>query len=108
MKMSTVPLDHQPKRVILRLRCNEFEDTIESYNEAIKAYLCSAGRTFSEYEEDRHVAHFEGHQDYQENNPAASFYIILDIEKAAIKKPDWDKLPHEIYRIRCRKDDGTP
>lgn len=98
----------QPKRVILRLRCNEFDDTIESYNEAIKAYLSSEGRTFTEYEESRHIAHFQCHQDYQENNPSASFHIILDIEKAAIREPDWDTLPHEIYRIRRQKGDGTP
>ena len=105
--MANPTVDYQPKRVILRLRCNEFEDTIESYNEVIKAYLSSAGRTFSEYTERRHVAHFEGQQDYQEDNPMASFHITLDIEEAAIKEPDLDKLPHEIYRVRRRKDDGT-
>lgn len=54
-------LSTQLKRVVLRLRCNEFEDIIESYNEAIQAYLSSAGKAFSEYEEHRHVAHFEGY-----------------------------------------------
>ncbi|KAK4040955.1 hypothetical protein C8A01DRAFT_35011 [Parachaetomium inaequale] len=106
--MSTSASDQPPKRVILRLRCNEFEDRVESYNEAIAAYLSSVGRKFSEYQERRYVAHIQGHQDYQEGNPRASFHITLGIEAAMIRDPDWDKLPHEIYRIRRRKDDGTP
>ena len=100
-------LSVQPKRVILRLRCNEFEDTVESYNEAIQAYLSSAGKSFSEYEKHRHVAHFDGHQDYQDGNPRASFHITLDMEKDAIQEPELDKLPHEICRIRRQKEDGT-
>ncbi|CAI4218986.1 unnamed protein product [Parascedosporium putredinis] len=79
--------EHPPKRVILRLRCNEFDDTVASYNEA----------TFPSWG-DRLAKH----------DPCASFYIILDMNAAAIKEPDLERLPHEMYRVRRQKDDGTP
>ena len=58
-----------PKRVILRLRANEFEGegrSWEQHVDAIKAYLVWAGRPTSEYEGDyekrKHFAHVEPFQ----------------------------------------------
>ncbi|KAF3351848.1 Putative nucleoporin [Verticillium dahliae VDG2] len=105
---SPIPtIDGQPKRVILRLRYNEFNDDDSSHTEAVQAYLGAIGRKVDECNpKGRHVSHVESRQDYMENNPKASFHVTLDMEKDAIENPDLDKLPHEIYRIR-RKADGT-
>ncbi|KAL2751828.1 hypothetical protein ACRALDRAFT_1078288 [Sodiomyces alcalophilus JCM 7366] len=96
--------DGQPKRVILRLRYNDFEDDDNSHMEAVKVYLAAAGRKADEY--NRYVSHVEPRQDYMEGDSRASFHVILDIEKDAIRKPDIDKLPHEIYRIRRQNEDA--
>lgn len=99
-------IDGQPKRVILRLRYNDFKDDDNSHTVAVEAYLAASGRDVVEY---NHMARYVSHkprQDYMEDNPRASFHVILDIEKDASKNPDMDKLPHEIYRIR-RQDDGA-
>lgn len=105
---SAVPIiDRQPKRVILRLRYNGFEDDDKSHAEAVEAYFATIGGNVDECNPDgRHVPHVEMRQDYMEGNPKALFHVTLDLEKDAIQNPDMDKLPHEIYGIR-RKDDGS-
>lgn len=101
--MSTsTSLEHQPKRVILRLRVNEFEGRDSSeYNEAIEAYIAFAGYSVNELEEGKHYAHIEPYQapELQQR----SFHIILDIEKDMLDNPNVQKLPHEIYRVRRDK-----
>ena len=44
--------DREPKRVILRLRYNEFTNDDSSYKEAIEAYLTSIGRKVDELKRD--------------------------------------------------------
>ncbi|KAK8147536.1 hypothetical protein G3M48_001435 [Beauveria asiatica] len=103
-----VPINNgEPKRVILRLRYNEFEDDDSSHTDAIEAYLKAIGRKMDECgPQGRHVPHVEMRQEYMENNPRASFHVTLDMEKHAVREPDMNKLPHEIYRVRRGKD-GT-
>lgn len=92
--MST--LTNQPKRVILRLRANEFEgrDLNSEFGNAIKAYLAFAGRPTSEHEENKHYIHIEPPHDI----PNSSFHITLDLEKD--RNSSIRNLPHEIYRVR--------
>lgn len=75
----------QPKRVILRLRVNEFEGegrSWEQHVDAIKAYLTWAGRSTSEYEGEyetrKHFAHVESFQAPELKQTI--FHVILDIE----------------------------
>lgn len=98
--------DRKPKRVILRLRYNEFKNDDSSYKDAIEVYLTSIGRKVDEIEEGRHAVHVETRQDYMEGNPKASFHVTLDMEKDKIREPDINELTHEIHRIR-RENDGT-
>ncbi|KAM3517869.1 hypothetical protein NHJ13051_008247 [Beauveria bassiana] len=90
-----VPIDNgEPKRVILRLRLNEFEDDDSSHTDATAAYLKAIGRKMDECgPQGRHVPHVEMRQEYMENNPRASFHITLDM-KHAVREPDMNKLPH--------------
>ncbi|KAF1949788.1 hypothetical protein CC80DRAFT_555015 [Byssothecium circinans] len=68
------------KRVILRLKVNEFSEGDPSeYNDAIKTYLA-----------------FDGHPELRQTR----FHITLDMEQDSTENPDFGKLPHEIYRIR--------
>jgi hypothetical protein len=70
----------QPKRVIPRLRMNQFEGRDTSgYDDAIKAYLTFAKRPTSELAANKHYAHMEPFQDPE--IPQTSFHIILDMEK---------------------------
>jgi len=98
--MSTsTSLQHQPKRVVLRLRVNEFEGRDPSeYKEAIEAYISFAGHPVNELEEGKHFTHIEPFQapELQQR----SFHIVLDIEKDMLDNPNIQKLPHEIYHVR--------
>jgi hypothetical protein len=92
-------LEHQLKRVILRLRVNEFEDYVPSgYYDAIRTYLTFAGCPTSKLEDKKHYAHIEPFQDPELRQ--TSFHITLDIEKDMLGDPNFRDLPHEIYRIR--------
>ncbi|KFH43041.1 hypothetical protein ACRE_062410 [Hapsidospora chrysogenum ATCC 11550] len=108
---SVMPIiEDQPKRVILCLRYNDFEDDDDAYTAAVEAYLAALGRPIDECgprERRRPTAHVEPGQDYtyNEGNPKASFHVTLDVEKDAIEDPDLDKLPRETYRVR-RRDNG--
>jgi hypothetical protein len=59
--MSNPPsAEHQPKRVILRLRVNEFSGRDYSkYIDAINAYLVFAGRLTNDLEFRKHHAHIK-------------------------------------------------
>ena len=103
--------DHGPKRVILRLQVNEFEGNDrnwEQHVDAIKAYLVWAGRPMSEYvgeyETRKHFAHVEPFQVPELKQ--TTFHVILDIEQHLLNGPDFDTLPHEIYRVR-RDNEGN-
>ena len=108
---TVAPSDPYPKRVILRLRVDEFEGEDRSWElhvDAIKAYLTWAGRSTSEYEGPyetrKHFAHVEPFQAPELNQTAS--HVILDMEHRSLERPNFDSLPHEIYRVR-RDDSGT-
>jgi hypothetical protein len=97
-------LERQPKRVILRLRVNEFEGCDPSeYNDAIKAYLAFAGRSTNKLKENKHYAHIEPFQALELQQ--TSFHITFDLEKDFLDDPNFQNLPHEIYRVR--RDKGS-
>ena len=87
--------------MILRLRAKEFEghDLNSEFGNAIKAYLAFAGRLTSEHEENKHYVHIEPPHDI----PNSSFHITLDLEKDLLRNPNFQNLPHEIYRVRRDK-----
>jgi hypothetical protein len=102
----------KPKRVILRLRVNEFDEDGHSWGEhvdAIKAYLIWAGRLASEYEGPfetrKHFAHVEPFQSYDLPQPT-TFHVILDMEQHSLENPNLNDVPHEIYRVR-RNQEGN-
>lgn len=93
-----------PKRVILRLRVNEFEGegrSWEQHVDAIRAYLLWAGRQTSEYEgpygKGTHFAHVEPFQAPELKQ--TKFHIILDMDCDGLKGPDLATVPHEVYRV---------
>ncbi len=109
--------ENAPKRVILRLRVNEFEGegrSWEQHRDAIKAYLTWAGRPTSEYDcqydchydcdrkERKHFAHVEPFQPLEVNQ--TTFHVVLDMEQHSLENPNLDDVPHEIYRVRRDKD----
>ena len=97
--------DCRSKRVILRLRVNEFGGRDPSeYSDAIKAYLAFANRPTSELEQNKHYAHIEPFQAPEVWQ--TSFHITLDMEKDMLVKPNFENLPHEVYRIR-RDEQGN-
>jgi hypothetical protein len=104
MKSLPAP-EHPPKRVILRLRVNEFEGEGRSWQEyvdAIRAYLTWAGRSTSEYEGPyqtrKHFAHVEPFQEPEIKQ--TRFHVVLDMEQDMLKSPNLATVPHEIYRVR--------
>jgi hypothetical protein len=103
--MSNPPsAEHQPKRVILRLRVNEFTGRDYSeYTDAIKAYLAFAGRPTDDSELGKHYAHIEPFQAPEVNQ--MSFHITMDMEEDTANPPNIQELPHEIYRVR-RNNEG--
>ncbi|XTI93109.1 hypothetical protein V2W45_1429075, partial [Cenococcum geophilum] len=95
--------ERQPKRVILRLRVNEFTGRDYSeYIDAIKAYLAFAGRSTDDLEFWKHHAHIEPFQAPEVNQ--ISFHITMDMEKDTPNPPTIQELPHEIYRVRRNKE----
>lgn len=92
------------RRVVLRLRVNEFEnECLSAFNAVVIAYLGFAGRATTDEELNRHYVHIEPFQDPELHQ--TSFHMILDIEKYAADNPDFKHLQHEIYRIR--REDGS-
>ena len=91
-------MEREPKRVILRLRVNEFEGCDPSeFNNAIKTYLAYAKRPTGELEENRHYTHIEPFQSYEIRQ--TWFHITLDMNKDSVAQPNIKDLPHEIYYI---------
>jgi len=101
--MSTsTSLEHQSKRVILRLQVNNFGGhDFSEYNEAIKVYIAFAEHYINELKEDKHYAHIEPYQALKLQQ--RSFHIILNIEKDLLDSLNVQKLPHEIYCVCCDK-----
>ncbi|OJD15230.1 hypothetical protein AJ78_04490 [Emergomyces pasteurianus Ep9510] len=94
-----------PKRVILRLRVNEFDGRSPTeFDHAIKAYLASAGRPVDELTQRIHYSHIEPFQPPELKQ--RSFHIVQDIEKDMFSDPDFDEVKHEVHRIRRAKN-GT-
>jgi len=94
-----------PKRVILRLRVNEFDDCNPTeFDCAIMAYLASAGRPVDELRQRIHHSHIEPLQPPEMKQ--RSFHIVLDIEKDMLRDPDLERVEHEVHRVRRAKD-GT-
>jgi hypothetical protein len=96
-------LNEQPKRVVLRLRVNEFDGLgPDEFNYAIKAYLKSAGRPVQEIDQNQHFSDIEPFQAPELKQ--RTFHIVLDIDKDLVNDPDFKTLPHEAYRVRRGKD----
>ncbi|KAI9790026.1 MAG: hypothetical protein M1816_005640 [Peltula sp. TS41687] len=97
----------KPKRVILRLRVVEL-DRYSYYNEcinAIKAYLNFVGYSPDEIDKHRHHAHIETF--WGQELGQKYFNIILDMDKILIDAPDFNTLPHEIYRVYRNEQQGV-
>ncbi|PGH35731.1 hypothetical protein GX50_01444 [[Emmonsia] crescens] len=98
-------LPKHPKRVILRLRVDEFDDCNPTeFDSAIMAYLASAGRPANELQQRIHHSHIEPLQPPEMKQ--RSFHIVLDIEKDMLRDPDLERVEHEVHRVRRAKD-GT-
>lgn len=98
-------LNKQPKRVVLRLRVNEFDSYgPEEFTYAMRAFLKYAGHPVEEIDQHKHFSHIEPFQAPELKQ--TSFHIVLDIDKDLVKNPDFETLPHEVYRVR-RGGDGN-
>ncbi|KAK2778756.1 hypothetical protein FQN53_001653 [Emmonsiellopsis sp. PD_33] len=95
----------RPKRVILRLRVNEFDGySSTEFDHAIMAYLASVGRPVDELTKRIHYSHVEPLQPPEMKQ--RSFHIVLDVEKDMLSDPDFDRVEHEVHRVRRTKN-GT-
>ena len=88
-----------PKRVILRLRVQEFEGegrSWDQYVDATETYLIWAGRSPREFDGDyrtgRHFAHVEPFQDPELNQ--TTFHVVLDIEQHSRREASLEHVPH--------------
>lgn len=98
-------IEKHPKRIILRLRVNEFVSCSQiEFDRAIMAYLDSAGRRPNELAERLHQSHIEPFQAPEMNQK--SFHIVLDLDKDMLKDPDLGTVEHEVHRVR-RAEDGS-
>ncbi|KAL5334670.1 hypothetical protein BJX70DRAFT_351118 [Aspergillus crustosus] len=94
-----------PKRIILRLRVQDFESSHPSeLNCAIIAYLHSAGRSSDELAEGKLRSHIEPFQAPELKQK--TFHIILDLDKNQLTNPDLGSVEHEVHRVR-RANDGS-
>ncbi|KAK2808745.1 hypothetical protein FQN50_004417 [Emmonsiellopsis sp. PD_5] len=99
------PFPRHPKRVILRLRVDEFDGhSPTEFDHAIMAYLASVGRPVDELSKRIHHSHIEPFQPPELKQ--RSFHIVLDIEKDMLSDPDFDMVEHEVHRVRRTKN-GT-
>jgi uncharacterized NAD(P)/FAD-binding protein YdhS len=99
-----------PKRVILRLRVNEFEGkghSWEDHVDAIQAYFRWAGLPMSEFESEhatkQYFAHVEPFQALEVKQ--RTFHVILDIQQQPLDEVNFDIIPHEVYRVRRNLDE---
>jgi hypothetical protein len=87
----------QAKRVILRLRETELDDS-DPY-ESVRLYLQKNGRSVEELNEDRHFVHIQPSNPHiPQTDP--KIHIIIDIEKDQFSGTLDANFPHEIYRVR--------
>ena len=90
-----------PKRVILRIRPipgNDIEDN--AYQEYIKTFLLHCGPARwdpNTYYTTRHYTHI------QPCSTTHPWHIIIDMEKDKFDGSDFNKLPHEIYKVERRQ-----
>lgn len=98
-----------PKRVILRLRVNEFEGkghSWEDHVDAIQAYFRWAGLAMSEFEGEhatkQYFAHVEPFQALEVKQK--TFHVILNIQQQPLDEVNFDIIPHEVYRVRRNLD----
>lgn len=96
--------EEDPKRVILRLRVNEFEGKGNSWEEhldAIQTYFILAERSTNEYEGDHRIrrqsAHVELFQALELRQ--TTFHVILDVKQLWISAANFNLLPHEVYQV---------
>lgn len=94
-----------PKRVILRLRMNEFEEKSHSWKDhvdVIQAYFRWAELSMSEFESEhvtkQYFAHVESFQALEVKQRI--FHVILNIQQQSLDKVNFDIIPHEVYRVR--------
>ncbi len=98
-----------PKRIILRLRVNDFEEKGHSWDDhvdAIQAYFRWAGLPMSEFEGEHatkeYFAHVEPFQALEVRQ--RTFHVILDIQQQPLDEANFDIIPHEVYRVRRNLD----
>src|SRR4051794_33707655 len=98
---STTTPDSTPKRVILRIRPIPGNDTEDDrYSEYVKTFLLHCGPA----RWDPNTKYFTRHYDHiQPCSSIHSWHIIIDMEKDEFDGLDFDKLPHEIYRVERRQ-----
>ena len=94
-----------PKRVISRLRLNDFEEkgpSWEDHVDAIQAYFRWAGLPISKFEGEHatkeYCAHVGPFQALEVRK--RTFHVILDIRKQPLDEANLDVIPHEVYRVR--------
>lgn len=96
---SYAPQKMTAKRVILRLRDNDFPDV--SYADivaCVQAFLSFSSRSPDELSQARHFFHFQPPNPHI-LQPNPRFHIIIDIEKTKHSGRLPEDFPHEIYRI---------
>lgn len=89
-----------PKRIILRLRENDFPNMLyPEIVECVKHFLALDGRPVEEADDhDKHYLHFQPPSpEPPQTNPR--FHIILDMDVAEHSGPLPVDFPHEIYRV---------
>lgn len=97
------------RRVILRLRVNEFDGNgrgWEDHIDAIQAYFKWVGLQ-DEHATNGYFAHVEPFQGTELQQK--TFHVVLDIQpdiqQQMLDHVNFDSIPHEVYRVR-RKFDG--
>lgn len=103
--LASEKMEGSPKRIILRLRVNEFDSSSPTdFDRVVIAYLESAGRRPEELAERLHQSHVEPFQAPEMNQK--SFHIILDQDKDMLIDPDLETVEHEVYRVRRAQNDS--
>ncbi|KAJ5477007.1 hypothetical protein N7539_007151 [Penicillium diatomitis] len=88
-----------PKRVILRLRDNDFPDFIYSdIIDCVNLYLALDGRPEEPVEELVHKHHWH-YQPANPDYPNQRFHVIIDVDKEEHTGPVRGEFSHELYRV---------
>ena len=89
----------QPKRIILRIRLNNFdaEPTDTDYSNIVSTFLTFDDRSVNKEERAKHYIHIEPLQEPEIQQ--TSFHIVLDIESSAFPSALLSEIPHEFYRV---------